>query len=156
MTGRPGEALEARLASHPFFQGLSHELLRAAAAHATERTYRQGEFLLREGGPADAFIAVVEGKVALEIFAADRVRLTVQTVGPGEVVGWSWLIPPHRWALDALAVKPTRVLAVDAHALLTRFAERPAEGYEFLRRLLPVVAGRLQAMRVQLLEADVL
>jgi CRP/FNR family transcriptional regulator, cyclic AMP receptor protein len=143
------------LAEHAFFKGMSPGLLRAAAASAQERSYRAGEFLLREGRVADEFFAVIDGKVALEVFAADRLRLTVQTVGRGEVVGWSWLTAPRRWSLDAIAVKSTRVIAIDAAALWARFNAAPAEGYEFLLRLVPVLAGRIQAMEMQLVEADV-
>jgi CRP/FNR family transcriptional regulator, cyclic AMP receptor protein len=156
VSGGNGGDVASRLASHTFFRGLSPGLLRAAAEKATERTFRRGEFLLREGRAADEFFAVIDGKVALEVFAADRLRITVQTVGPGEVVGWSWLTPPHRWSLDAIAVKPTRAISIPAAALWTRFSAEPAEGYEFLLRLVPVLAGRIQAMEMQLLEADVL
>jgi len=148
--------IEGRIAAHAFFKGLPAGLLKAAAAGAKLRAFRAGEFLLREGRAADEFFAVVDGKVALEVFAADRRRITVQTVGPGEVVGWSWLAPPHRWTLDAIAVKSTHAIAVEAAALWARFAAEPSEGYEFLLRLVPVLAGRIQAMEMQLLEADVL
>jgi CRP/FNR family transcriptional regulator, cyclic AMP receptor protein len=150
------EEIQRRLAGHAFFKGLPEGLLKAAADGAKPHTYRAGEFLLREGRVADEFFVVVDGKVALEVFAADRRRITVQTVGPGEVLGWSWLASPHRWSLDAIAVKTTRAIAVQASTLWARFAAQPAEGYEFLLRLVPVLAGRIQAMEMQLLEADVL
>lgn len=159
MTASPPETPEEvhhRLASHAFFKGLPDGLLKAAADGAKLHAYRAGEFLLREGRVADELFAVVDGKVALEVFAADRRRITVQTVGPGEVLGWSWLSPPHRWSLDAIAVKTTHALAIQASALWARFAAEPAEGYEFLLRLVPVLAGRIQGMEMQLLEADVL
>jgi len=144
------------LGEHAFFRGASPGLLHAASEGAREQSYRTGEYLLREGRVADELYVVLDGKVALEMYAADRMRLTVQTVGRGEVVGWSWLVPPHRWTLDAIAVKPTRAIAVPASSLWARFQQAPAEGYEFLLRLVPVLAGRIQAMEMQLLEADVL
>jgi CRP/FNR family transcriptional regulator, cyclic AMP receptor protein len=156
MSSEGTATVAARLQAHEFFRGLPPGLVRAAASGAVERTYRAGEFLIREGRTAEEFLAVEHGKVALEIFAADRARLTVQTLGPGEVLGWSWLLPPHRWTLDAIATKPTGVVAVDAMALRERLAAHPDEGYAFLLRLLPVLAGRLHGLRMQLLEADVL
>jgi CRP/FNR family transcriptional regulator, cyclic AMP receptor protein len=152
----PDEEIAGRLGTHAFFKGLPSGLLQAAAASAKARSFRAGEFLLREGRVADEFFAVLDGKVALEVFAADRRRITIQTVGPGEVLGWSWLAPPHRWTLDAIAVKATRAIVIEAPGLWARFAAEPAEGYEFLLRLVPVLAGRIQAMEMQLLEADVL
>ncbi len=152
----PSLSLEEALAGHAFFKGLPAGLLRAAATTAKERSFRAGEYLLREGRAAGELFAVLDGKVALEVYAADRLRLTVQTVGRGEIVGWSWLTPPHRWTLDAIAVKPTRTIEVEAAALWRHFAADPAEGYAFLLRLVPVLAGRIQAMEQQLVEADVL
>jgi len=150
------EEITDRLAAHAFFKGLPQGLLQAAGAGATVHAYRAGEFLLREGRAADELFAVLDGKVALEVFAADRRRITIQTVGPGEVLGWSWLAPPHRWTLDAIAVKSTHAIVVESAALWAHFTAVPSEGYEFLLRLVPVLAGRIQAMEMQLLEADVL
>jgi CRP/FNR family transcriptional regulator, cyclic AMP receptor protein len=143
------------LAEHDFFRGLPDRLLAAADSAGQERSYRAGDYLLREGQPADEFFAVVDGKVALEIFSSER-RLTVQTVGRGDVLGWSWLTAPRRWTLDAIAVKPSRAVAVDVGALRAHFASAPADGYDFLLRLVPVLASRIQAMEMQLFEAHVL
>ncbi len=155
MNVAPSAEVASRLAAHEFFRGLPEDLLAAAAGAARERSYRAGEFLLREGRPADQCFAVLDGKVGLEVFSADR-RLTVQTVGRGELLGWSWLVAPRRWTLDAIAVKPTRAQVFDVAALRKHFAAHPADGYEFLLRLVPVLASRIQAMELQLLEADVL
>jgi CRP/FNR family transcriptional regulator, cyclic AMP receptor protein len=152
----PVPSVEEALGEHAFFRGLPRGLLHAAATTAEARSFRAGEYLLQEGKAAGEMFAVLDGKVALEVYAAGRRRLTVQTVGRGEIVGWSWLTPPHRWTLDAIAVKPTRAIVVEAAALWARFAEVPEDGYVFLRRLVPVLAGRIQAMEQQLVEADVL
>jgi len=146
--------IATRLAAHSFFKGLPQALLDAAASGAKLRSYRAGDFLLREGRAADELFVVLDGKVALEVFAADRRRITIQTVGAGEVLGWSWLAAPHRWTLDAIAVKATHAITVPASALWERFAAEPSDGYEFLLRLVPVLAGRIQSMEMQLLEAN--
>ncbi|MGP8072508.1 MAG: cyclic nucleotide-binding domain-containing protein [Thermoplasmata archaeon] len=141
-----------RLIDHRFFRDMDAELLSLLAPIAVERTYVSGEMLVRDGDVADRFVLVYEGKVALEIVLPDRPRATIQTLGGGEVLGWSWLLPPHRWSLDARAVKRTRTLELDAGALTSILESRPADGYRFLLRLLPVVAERLENTRVQLLD----
>ena len=145
---------DARLkaSDHPFLYGLGPGLIAAVEAASAERSYEAGELLLHEGHAADRFYLIFQGKVALEIETPERPRLTLQTVGPGEVLGWSWLLPPHHWQLDARAVKPTRALVVDASALRREFEARPEDGYHFLLRLLPVIAERLENTRVQLLD----
>ncbi len=145
---------EARwsLADHRFFQGMDDSFLAELSEKAYQRTFDTGALLVREGDPADEFFAVFTGKVALEIVLPDRPAKTVQTVGPGEVLGWSWMIPPHRWRLDARALKPTRVAGLAAGHLRAILEERPADGYRFLARLLPVIAERLENTRLQLLD----
>jgi CRP/FNR family transcriptional regulator, cyclic AMP receptor protein len=140
------------LATHPFFEGFGESFLAAAGRNAWEVTFDTGSFLVREGDPADSFFLVREGKVALELGAPDRPHQTIQTIGPGEVLGWSWLLSPHRWRLDARAVKPTRAWALDAQTLRDALDARPEDGYRFLLRLLPIVAQRLENTRIQLLD----
>ena len=82
----------------------------------------------------------------------EGVRRTVQTVGPGEVLGWSWISAPYAWQFDGRALKETRVVALDATALRGAMESRPTEGYRLLVRLLPVIGQRLENTRSQLLE----
>lgn len=151
MTATPTEN-GRRLASHPFFLGWEGPLLERLEPDVVGRSYAAGDRLLKEGDPADRFILIREGKVALEIVLPDRPYVTVQTLSGGEVMGWSWLIRPHLWRLDARAVKATRTLEIPAATLRHALATQPEEGYRFLLRLLPVVAQRLEHTRLQLLD----
>jgi CRP/FNR family transcriptional regulator, cyclic AMP receptor protein len=140
------------LARHPFFEGLEGHVLREIAAVTVERAYDAGARLLKEGDLSDRFILLIEGKVALEMVLPDRPVVRIQTLGPGEVFGWSWLVPPALWRSDARAVKPTRTLEVPAATLRDALAAHPEEGYRFLMRLLPIIAERLEHTRLQLLD----
>lgn len=152
MSARDTTPAPPRLSEHKFFQGMDPEFLTRLDELAYVRTFETGALLVREGDPADEFLVIFEGKVALEILSADRPRTTIQTLGPGEVLGWSWLFAPHRWRLDARALKPVRVLGIGASPLRAILDERPADAYRFLLRLLPVIAQRLENTRMQLLD----
>ena len=141
-----------RVADHPFFQGLDSQLIQEAARLARERRFDTGEMIVRDGDPAASFYLVYHGKVALEVASAEKPHLTIQTVGPGEVLGWSWLVPPYLWRLDARALKPTQVLAIDGKAFREALAVHPEQGYQFLVRLLPIIAQRLENTQIQLLD----
>jgi len=145
-------ASETRVLEHPFFEGMDPHLLRTLVPKAVEREYDVGDYVAQEGSPCDEFLLVFEGKLALEIGAADRPHLTVQTVGSGEVVGWSWFVAPNLWRFDVRAVKPTRVVALNAPTVRHALASHASLGYDFLARLLPVLAERLENTRVQLLD----
>ncbi len=137
---------------HPFFHGFDPAFVHELCRGARDAEFAPEELLAKEGALAEVFYVVLEGKIALEIGAADNPHLTVQTVGPGEVLGWSWLVPPHRWRFDARAVKPVRAAALDAEVLRRTLAGHPSWGYQFLIRFMPVLAERLENTRIQLLD----
>ncbi|MGP8159315.1 MAG: cyclic nucleotide-binding domain-containing protein [Thermoplasmata archaeon] len=152
MTETGSDAIADLVLSHPFFEGIDPTLVHAIVAQAEERTYDVGDMLVREGKPAEEFFLVFEGKIALEVRTTGHTGITVETIGRGEILGWSWLVPPHRWRFDARALKPTKVVVFNAAAARYALATHPAFGYQFLMKLLPVIAERLENTRVQLLD----
>ncbi len=152
MAGNVDRKLVRAVRAHPFFAGLTPAFVRAACRNAEERRFETDELLAKEGTPARILYVVLEGKIALEVGAADHPVLTVQTVGPGEVLGWSWLVPPHLWRFDARAVKPSRVVRLDGTHLSETLRRHPTWGYQFLVRFMPVLAERLENTRIQLLD----
>ena len=151
-TTSPSSVLRLMIAEHPFFQGMDPAFLDQVSHRASERRFETGELLVEEGGTADAFHLLEHGKVALEVAAPDRPRRTIQTIGRGDVLGWSWLVPPYRWAFDARAVKPTHSVVLDAEVLRRAMDAHREAGYRFLMRLLPVIAQRLENTHLQLLD----
>lgn len=137
---------------HPFLQGLPGELVAGLAAISHLRGFTVGERVVHEGEPASSAFLLIDGKVAIEVSGPGRAPLIIQTLGAGDLFGWSWLIPPYRWRFDGLAVKPTRAWAVDGPKLRTLLEARPEHGYPFLRRLLPILTDRLEHTRLQLLD----
>ena len=146
------ETLERILAEHPFFQGLAARHLELLVGCASNVRFPPGEFLFRAGEEANRFFLVREGRVALEIVPPGSSPHTVQTVGAGDVLGWSWLIPPYHWKFDARAVEQTRALALDGQCLRHKCEEDHDLGYELLKRFAQVMEERLQATRLQLLD----
>jgi CRP-like cAMP-binding protein len=139
-------------AGHAFLRGLSERYLMALASGAKPFTAAAGELLAREGEPARAFYLIQVGHVALGLHTPDRGVVTVQTVGPGEVLGWSWLVPPHRWQFDCRAADEVRGLAFDADWLREKCEQDHELGYQLLKQLVTVIASRLAATRLQLLD----
>lgn len=152
MTAAPDPEVVRGIGEHPLFRGLDAAFVHAVAEQATERRFAIDERLATEGAPAEVFYLVTDGKVALEIGSADQPHLTVETVGAGEVLGWSWLVPPHRWRFDARAVKATRTVVLQGEVVRRTLAHHPTWGYLFLVRFMPVLADRLENTRVQLLD----
>jgi len=122
------------------------------AGCAENRVFRDGERMLREGDPADVFFLVRRGAVALEIHVPGHDPLVIETLGDGDVLGWSWLVPPYRVRFDARAIGLVRTLSVNGKCLREKCEEDCALGYEFYRQLLPVVVDRLTAARLQMMD----
>ena len=145
------ETLEPILAQHPFLQGLEPQYLGLIVGCASNVRFNSGQFLFREGEEANQFYMVREGKVALQISTA-RQPIIIQTVDKGEVLGWSWLVPPYRWRFDARALELTRAIALDGRCLRRKSEEDHNFGYELLRRFSTIIVERLEATRLQLLD----
>ena len=146
------EGLERIIRDHPFFTGLGEELRKLVCGCARNVRFEAGQFLFREGEPANEFFLLRHGRVALEITAPGRGAMTFQTVGEGEIVGVSWLIPPYRWTNDARALGLTRAIGMDATCLRRKCEADHDLGYEMMKRFVPVLVQRLQATRLQVLD----
>lgn len=146
------EGLEHLLAEHLFFRDMSQHARDLIAGCAANRVFHDGERLLREGDPADVFYLVRHGAVAVEVQAPGRRPLVLETLSDGEVLGWSWLVPPYRVQFDGRAVGLVRALAIDARCLRGKCEEDPVLGYEFLSHFARVMAERLTAARLQMLD----
>jgi CRP/FNR family cyclic AMP-dependent transcriptional regulator len=146
------QSLEPILAQHAFFHGLDAEYLQLLTGCASNVRFEAGQTIFREGEPANQFFLLRSGRVSVELFAPGRGPLVVQTLGEGEMLGWSWLIEPYIWQFDARAVELTRAIALDGACLRGKCDTDPRLGYEILKRFSQVMADRLQATRIQLLD----
>lgn len=146
------QTLEPYLAEHPFLKGLDPRHLNIIVGCASNVSFDAEQYILHEGEEATNFYIIHQGKVALEIFTSDRGPITIQTIGEGDVLGWSWLIPPYHWHYDARAIEPTSAIALDAKCLRAKCEEDHDLGYELLKRFAHVITQRLEATRLQLLD----
>lgn len=140
------------LAEHPFFNGIAERDLELLAGCASNVVFQADATIFKEGEPADIFYLVRFGRVAVEIFAPGTGALTIQTLGEGDVLGWSWLFPPYRWQHDARALELTRALAFDGACLRRKCDEDPRLGYELMQRFSRIITERLTSARLQLLD----
>lgn len=139
------------LPQHPFFAGLDPETLELLAGCASNVHFAPGRFLFHEDAPAEAFYVVRHGRVSLQMRTATE-DVVLDTAHDGDVVGWSWLVPPYRWTFDARATEDTSAIAFDGLCLRGKCEQDPAVGYVLLQRVVQVMATRLHSARVRLLD----
>jgi CRP/FNR family cyclic AMP-dependent transcriptional regulator len=140
------------VAAHPMFAQLDAEAVAEAAGCARNLAFAPGALLLAEDEPADTFFLIRRGRVAIEVHAPAGGPIVIETVGPGAVVGWSWLVPPYRWHFDARAVDSVGAIGVDGACLRGKAEVHPEFGYALMKRVAAVLLERLQMTRVRLLD----
>ena len=139
-------ALLARpeLQEHPFLRNASAEFLNKLAPFETEVNIAAGETILQEDHYADRLYLIIEGEVVLESGIAGK---RIDTVGAGEVLGWSWLYAPYVSRFTARAVTPVRALELNGPALLVLAEENHDFGFELMKRIASCTIRRLDCLR---------
>ena len=143
--------LERLITEHPFFQDMEGDLRKTMVECATLRIYAAGEYIHRHGDAADRFYLIRHGSVAQELPVPDQEPIVIQTLHAGDILGWSWLVPPYHWTTDVRAMQLTRAVSLDARCLRGKYENDPLLAYELFKRFIPVIASRLEAARLQLI-----
>jgi CRP/FNR family transcriptional regulator, cyclic AMP receptor protein len=151
-TAHPAETLHEIIHFHSFFEGLGVAQLDALAEHATLALYGMNQPIFQAGSKADHFYLVRQGNVALETAVPHKNIVTIENVGSGEALGWSWLFPPYQWHLSARSADRTQLIVFDA-AFLRHYCGRHSQfGYKLLFRIGQLMMRRLEATHLQLAE----
>ena len=137
---------------HPFLAGMDARHLQIVLHGAKEQQFQEGDIIFREGDPANTLYLIEDGQVQLDTTSAGSGTTTIQTLGAGDVLGWSWLFPPFAWHFRAQATQPTRAICCDGGHLLVQAEENPTFGYDVMRRISQLVIHRLQATRKKLIK----
>jgi CRP-like cAMP-binding protein len=146
------KTMDTLIAQVPTFEGLAPAQLELIAGCATNLRAASGEYLFREGDPADVFYAIRHGSVALELHVPARDAVTIDTLHDGDLLGWSWLFPPYRWEFDGRAREDTALISFDGACLRGKCDADHELGYELMSRFAQVIIARLQATRLRLLD----
>ncbi len=146
------EDLKRILLEHPFVEGMKKEHIELMAGCASNVVFKAGEYIIREGHEADAFWFIRHGTVRIETFVPQKGPLIIRTREEGEVLGWSWLVPPYRWHFDARSMEVTRAIKLDGKCLRDKCDEDHDFGYEIMKRFALIIAERLEATRLQLMD----
>lgn len=140
------------LAKHPFLAGLTQHQLDRLSYWGHGALLHGGTRVFDEGARADRFWLILEGQVRLDTHLPHG-DVTVDRIGPGTVLGWSWLFPPYRWNFAATATELTHVVVMDAPGIRELCDQDPVLGLELHRRFMGVLVDRLQHTRQRLIEA---
>lgn len=140
------------IARHEFFKDFRPDHLELLQSCAEEKRFNRDQYLLRQGQGAERFFLIRKGEVHLELVSPEGRRISMQVLGPGDIVGWSWMVPPYKWSFDAQAVETTIAIVFDGAAL----RKRCEKDFEFASRIqgkiCEALTRRLVAACEQILE----
>ena len=146
------ENLERILTEHPFLAGMSAKHIKTLVGCASNVSFKENEYIFKEGVAANSFYFIRHGRVQIETHVPQRGPLVIRSREAGEVLGWSWLVPPYKWHFDARAVEITRAIALDGECLRGKCEEDHDLGYEIMKRFNLIIAERLEQTRFQLMD----
>jgi len=132
--------------THELLNGLSSAEMEQVLGLGTRLTVPSGTSLFHLGDPADRLFLTERGRIRLTLPMQVRGKeeeILVEERSPGQIVGWSALIPPYRFTLTATAPLETEVIALPRETLVDYFAAHPAAGYKIALNLAVVIGHRL-------------
>ncbi|MCX5787877.1 MAG: cyclic nucleotide-binding domain-containing protein [Elusimicrobia bacterium] len=142
--------LKALVSNAQNLSGLSEKTLQILSQCAQEQRFAENAHLLRTGEPADRFFVLREGRVSIELEAGHKKMTTIQTLDAGSLLGWSWLMAPHRWHFSAQATTPVVAYCFDAKVVRERMEQDHDFGYEILNCIARLMAQRLESALPQI------
>lgn len=148
----PTRTIGEVLAAHPLLGDLDTASRELMAGCAVNVAFGEGERLLSAGDRADSFWIVRHGQVDVEIHGAGVGTLTIDRLGPDDLLGVSWIADPYIAEFDATARSRGSAIRFDAACLRGKCAADQALGHELYRRFAAALRDRLHATRLQLLD----
>ena len=146
------ESLEKAVAAHPFLLGVSEHHLRLLADAAMQTHFERNQIIFHEGEQANRFYLIQHGHVILESKLESGESVMIDTIGSGDLLGWSWLFPPYLWQFTARAVEPSAAIFFYGTVLREYCEQDHSLGFELLKRMSEVMTRRLQHARGKLLD----
>ena len=146
------KGLKELLDAHPIFGGMDKQVRETIAECGEKIEIPEGKYFIREGDLADRFYLLRRGRAALEIHVAQLAPVVIATRGENDVLGWSWMTPPYLWHFDVRAMVGVEAISINAACLKEMWDTEPELGLSFYKNFTPIIASRLEATRMQLID----
>lgn len=146
------EPVKTLLNEHPFFKDFSKQHIRKIIDITSQISFNPGQYIFRDGEEANSFFLILQGIISLEVYVPNRGPVTLGRLDAGDVLGWSWLYPPHRWHFDARALEAAHMLVLNGKTLRKMIEDDHEFGFQMMKKISLVMEDRLQAARLKLME----
>ncbi len=135
------------LAEHPFLEEMSQPARQIMVGCARNTRADPGDYIARQGDAADHIYLIRHGLVRVQTRIPGHDPIVVETLGDGDILGWSCLVPPYCWRFDVRASQVTRLISLDAICLRRKCHHDHRLGYQIYQRVLPAMAHTIDGQR---------
>jgi CRP-like cAMP-binding protein len=139
--------------NHTWFGSeLSPETQERLAKLGTLQDFDAETVILHEGEDAIQMGILISGRLALRTLVPERGPVTILSIEPGDIFGWSAAMGDTKTQSSAVATIPSQALMIDGTRLRAALKEDHALAASLYPRILQAVGRRLRATRLQLLD----
>lgn len=131
----------------PLFGDLETSVIDGLAKLCATRMLATGETLFRKGDPGDAVYGIRRGQICIEIGTKAGSRVTLNTLGSGDVFGEIAMLDGRNRTTDAIAMEKTELFALRREQVLAYIEREPQVALKFIELLckrLRYVSGRME------------
>ena len=137
--------------NHPFFDNMPEAFVRKIESFSRTGTLESNSHVFHEAEDAKQVFLVLSGAIDLELHAPGKDAMIIETIGPGAILGASWLDASSKWQFDARVKERADLFIIDSAPLKKAMSENHELGYLVLQKMSSTLLGRLQATRLRLL-----
>lgn len=146
------QSIDNYLNTHAFFSELDRHSKKFLSQAARSRSINECGILFEAGASADKFYLLKSGAISVQVPAVMGPCLEIQKLKAGQMLGWSWLIPPYRWNFQALALQDSDLLEFDGSLILAHCEEEPVFGYALMKLFAGLMSERLDRARQKMMD----
>lgn len=140
------------LREFPIFQGFTESQLDVLVSAFEDFDYPSGTHIFEQGQAAHYLYILTEGKVIIRYKPFDGPQLTVATINPGGVFGWSAAIGRTLYSSGALTVEDSRGYRISKARLVELCAENPETSAVLLKHLAVLVNNPMDPAHAEVLK----
>ncbi len=148
------KVLKERISGLPFFRGMQPDHVCKLSDSAMRTAFGPGQTIFLAGEAADRFYIIEEGQAEIDTPSPNGCPISIQMLNPGDVLGWSWLYPPHKWNLSAHAVNRCEAISFFGAHVLSECKKDIELGNDLYRRISQVMLDRLHHILDRLVDAS--
>ena len=137
---------------YPYFSGLSIDRINLLAKIAEEVESEQGQYFHQEDDDISKVYIIVEGEVSLLTTLPQQGKeVVINTLGTGDVFGWTSLLPPYTAVASAKSGTNCKLIEFEAGDLRTKFEDDYEFGYLMMIKIAQIIRERLDSIVIETL-----